>query len=106
MQVYHCTIEVFPQLAEISLKVLKLHLGGLEKVQGLRQRVDACLFASILVKDNTHTCAKTHTLQCQNQSFSNGRGPLYTLHTRQDLNKCLEGPTCTYQQFRHAREDV
>lgn len=47
------TTEVFPQPAHISLKVLKLHLWGLKKILGLRQRVDTCLFASILVKHNT-----------------------------------------------------
>lgn len=54
------TAEVFPQLAQISLKVLKLHLRGLKKILGLRQRVDARLFASILVKHNTFM-HKNHT---------------------------------------------
>lgn len=65
------TIEVFPQLAEISLKIVKLHLGGLEKVLGLRQRVDTRLSASILVKHNTHT----HTNVKVNLPQT-GRGPL------------------------------
>lgn len=55
------TIEIFPQLAQISLKVLKLHLWGLEKVLGLRQRVDTCLSAGILVKKNARLYTFLHT---------------------------------------------
>lgn len=80
------TTEVFPQLAQISLKVLKLHLWGLKKILGLRQRVDTCLFASILVKHNMFM-HKNHTWMSKSIPLKRERASaVYTVCSEWDGN--------------------
>lgn len=54
------TVEVLPQLVQVSLKVLELHLRDLEQVLGLGERVDAGLSAGILDAHIAHSNVKVN----------------------------------------------
>lgn len=95
------TVEVFPQLAQISLKVLKLHLWGLKKILGLRQRVDTSLFASILVKHNMFM-HKNHTWMSKSIRLKRERASaVYTQHSQRDGNESLQRPVHAHLHSKH-----
>lgn len=78
----------------------------MKKILGLRQRVDAGLLASILVKHNTFM-HKNHTWTSKSIRLKRERASaVYTEHSQRDGNESLQRPVHAHLHSKHPSKDT